>query len=256
MENNNSHTFISEKMTLKNIDRTTYYLGEQKGFDREVLIYSFKLFFSDPENLLDYFEYEIKKLSKIEHPIIPSVIDISKKEKEIWITFKKPEGNTLEDIYLKGNALSNEQIWMIARSLSDCLSQMHKSEFILGGIKESSLYYENNRWLRFNPDTFIEKIYRDIEKSLSGLRDEELTDDINRDISSFGRFIACLFIGDQNFRILTKMRDTSFKIKKEYINIIESNSNITPEQNKLISEIISVEINNFEQIKNRINNIL
>ncbi len=263
MENTwTSIPYIKNVKILRNLERVTCCQAVQTGYDRDVLLYSVKLFYSDTAEILDIAERYIKMLAHIDHISIPSIIDMSRVENEIWILFRKPLGDTVEEKYKKGSSISTQQIWAMAKLLGEGFAQLHNNEIYIGGIRAHQVFLENEKWGRFHPDIFMEKINRSIEKIINN---EEGSDNpllIFRDIYSWARLTVALLISDSNFRIMENIYEPLNTAIRESINIKERNSEIKSKQEDFLKEIIYADAPNqlkyktFKDVLESLNNIL
>jgi len=247
---------IFEKKLLKNIDRVTCYSAEQSGFKREVLLYRFTLFYSDPSDVIPECENEIKKWAKLEHSTIIPIIDITIEEKEIKFATRKPEGNSVDSA--KGD-ISTIQTWSIARSLASGLLALHQAGIFLGGIKETHLFYESEKWIRFSPDVLGERLNRQVEiKKLNINVANREKEEAIKDISTWGCFIACLLMGDQSFVPLKKINLSNQKSQLD-LEIAGRNPEVTKSQEEFLKSVIfsatsqDKKFTNFEQIIDTLN---
>lgn len=257
----NLFSYIKDKKPLRNMDRFTSYQAFQSGFEREVFLYNLKLYYSDTEKILDYCEDMFKRLSKIEDNSITSIIDIMRVEKELFILFRKPVGDTIPDMFKKGILLSSDDVWRIARSLAGGYSNLHKSGIYPKILREFHLFYENERCLRFHPDIFIEMLGALIDAAISQNK-TEADNNPSDDMAAWGRYITCLLIGDQGFRLLYSLKEKTQYSDIQSINISERNSSVTRDQEELLKlAMLSITTNtpifkDFDELIERLNKVV
>ena len=84
----------------------------------------------DTQTLLKGLEREANILKKVDHPVLPRIVDIIQKENKVYVVMDYVEGRTISEILKEQGAQNQEMVIEWAKQLSSALdlSLIHISE--------------------------------------------------------------------------------------------------------------------------------
>lgn len=82
----------------------------------------------DTQTLLKGLEREANILKKVDHPVLPRIVDIIQKEDKVYVVMDYVEGRTLSEILKEQGAQPQEMVIEWAKQLSSALDYLHSME--------------------------------------------------------------------------------------------------------------------------------
>lgn len=140
------------------------YLALDVRLDKKWAVKEIKLSGQRTEAVIQSFRSELDVLKRVDHPVLPRIVDVIYEADRVYLVMDYVEGNTLEEVVKERGPQPQEAVVVWAAALCDGLQYLHDMGIVYRDMKPSNIILK--------PDGAVKMV--DLGAAVEGLRDENV----------------------------------------------------------------------------------